>query len=142
MRRIVWLFVVVLLVFSGACYHATIETAAKPSSTIIENKWASCWIFGLVAPKTVATAEKCPSGVAKVETRHSFLNGLVGGLTFGIYTPIHIKVTCAEGGSARAAGDAQEIVIGQGATDEQVIEAFGQAADLAVSSGQPVFVRF
>lgn len=31
-----------------------------------------------------------------VETQVSFLNQLVGALTFGIYTPMHITVTCAE----------------------------------------------
>lgn len=81
----------------GACYHATIETGATPSTTTIEKKWASSWLFGLVPPKTVETAAKCPSGVAKVETQLSFLNGLVSVLTFSIYTPMDIRVTCAEG---------------------------------------------
>jgi hypothetical protein len=31
-----------------------------------------------------------------VETRLSFLNQLVGFLTLGIYTPMDIRVTCAE----------------------------------------------
>ena len=36
--------------------------------------------------------------MARVETKLSFLNQLVGSLTFGIYTPMEIKVTCAAGG--------------------------------------------
>lgn len=93
--RMSLLFAAVTLV---GCYHATIETGAKPSAVTIENRWAHSFVFGLVAPKLVETAAKCPTGVSKVETQHSFLNGLVAILTFSIYTPISIRVTCAEGG--------------------------------------------
>jgi hypothetical protein len=30
-----------------------------------------------------------------VETKHSFLNGLVASLTLAMYTPMSIEVTCA-----------------------------------------------
>ena len=50
--------------------------------------------------RTIAAQETCTDGVSKVETQHSFLNGLVGGLTLGIYTPIDITVTCAAPGGA------------------------------------------
>ena len=85
-----------IIVLSG-CYHATVETGVTPSTEVIDQPFASSWIYGLVPPKTVATAERCSNGVAKVETQHSFLNQLVGILTLGIYTPMAIKVTCAEG---------------------------------------------
>jgi hypothetical protein len=39
--------------------------------------------------------------VAKVETERSFLNGLVGAITWNIYTPMHVLVTCASGPVAR-----------------------------------------
>jgi hypothetical protein len=78
------------------CYHATIETGAKPSAITVEKHWASGWIFGLVAPSTIETAAKCPSGVSRVETQLGFANQLVSLLTFGIYTPMDIRVTCAE----------------------------------------------
>ena len=79
------------------CFHATIETGATPSTVTIEKHWASGWIFGLVAPKTVETAAKCTTGVAKVETQLTFVNMLVSFLTLNIYTPMDIRVTCAEG---------------------------------------------
>lgn len=102
----------------GGCYHATIETGAKPSAVTIEKHWASGWIFGLVPPKTVETASKCPSGVAKVETQLSFLNGLVSILTLSIYTPMDIRVTCAESATgtafvppAETAGDLESVLV-------------------------------
>jgi hypothetical protein len=79
----------------GACWHATVETGLTPSTKVLEQKWASSWIYGLVPPKTVETASRCPDGVAKVETQLSFLNQVVHILTLGIYTPMEIRVTCA-----------------------------------------------
>lgn len=78
------------------CYHATIETGATPSTQVVEKKWASSWVYGLVPPKTVETTSKCPKGVAKVSTQLTFPNQLVGFLTWGIYTPMEITATCAQ----------------------------------------------
>ena len=91
-----------LALIASGCYHATIETAATPSPQTIEQGFASAWIAGLIPPKPVETAAKCPDGVAKVETQQSFVNGLVGILTLGIYTPMSIKVTCAAKPAAAA----------------------------------------
>jgi hypothetical protein len=79
----------------GGCYHVTVDTGLTPSSTTIEKPWATSFINGLVPPATVETASKCPTGVAKVDTKLSFLNLLVGGLTIGIFTPMDIRVVCA-----------------------------------------------
>ncbi|HMU60273.1 MAG TPA: hypothetical protein PKA66_00710 [Gemmatimonadales bacterium] len=94
MRKEIAIVVSCLFVTVG-CYHATIETTATPSTVVIERGFASSWIYGLVPPSTVETEAKCTNGVAKVETQISFVNGLVGALTLGIYTPMSIKVTCA-----------------------------------------------
>jgi len=86
-----------LMVLLAGCYHATVTTGARPSDVKIEQKWAKGWILGLVPPSTVETIGKCPNGVAQVDTQLSFLNQLVSGITFGIFTPMEIVVTCAEG---------------------------------------------
>jgi hypothetical protein len=95
-----------------ACYHATVETGATPSPVIVDKEFASSWIYGLVPPSTVSTVEKCPNGVAKVETQHTFVNQLVGIITLGIYTPMQIRVTCAAAGSASDDAAAQHVVAG------------------------------
>jgi hypothetical protein len=92
-----------------ACYHATVETGATPSPVVIDKEFASSWIYGLVPPNTVSTAEKCPHGVAKVETQHTFVNQLVGIITLGIYTPMQIRVTCASPTSAADDPAAQHV---------------------------------
>ncbi len=114
------------------CYHAVIETGRPAGTEVITQKWANSFIYGLVPPPMVNTASRCPNGVAKVETQHSFLNGLVAAITWGIYTPIQIDVTCATGGTASNTIEA-------GADKAAAIQA---AADLAVKTGNPVHVQF
>jgi Bor protein len=130
------------LVILGACYHATIETGLSPSPQVIDNQWASSWVFGLVPPKTVETMAKCPDGVSKVETQLSFLNGLVGVLTFSIYTPMSIKVTCAASGHAAIPAGAPTIQLGEHPTAAAVQDALARAAAQSVAAGTPVYLEF
>jgi Bor protein len=131
MRRSVLL--AALAVLSTGCYHATVTTGRPLGTTVINQPWAMGFIYGLVPPKTVEAAKQCPGGVAQVETQHSFLNSLVGGLTFGIVTPMTIKVTCASGGGASVPS-----IRGQGDAAQSVSD----AADLAKTLGTPVLIRF
>jgi hypothetical protein len=123
MRKFVGLAALALL--GTGCYHATVNTGLQPGTQVIHQQWAHGWIFGLVPPATVEAAKQCTGGVATVETQMSFLNGLVSNLTFGIYTPMDIKVTCAaaraELPSVKVQGDAQA--------------AFAQALELARTTG-------
>jgi hypothetical protein len=122
----------VLIPLSAGCYHATITTGATPSAEKIEKHWASGWVFGLVPPSTVETAARCPSGVARIETQISFLNGLVSILTLSIYTPMDIVVTCA-GSSGTALAPL--------ATDGlDLASAIRVAAEEAASTQHPVFI--
>src|SRR5215207_2149857 len=84
------------------CYHAVIQTGRPESTDVISIKWANSFIFGLVPPPIVETAARCTNGVAKVETQHSFLNMLARFVTFSLYTPMQIDVTCAARGTASA----------------------------------------
>jgi hypothetical protein len=79
----------------GGCYHATVNTGIAPGSRLIERPWAESFVFGLVPPDPVDAMAECGSdGVSRVETKLSFLNGLVSALTFSIFTPMDITVTC------------------------------------------------
>ena len=91
------------------------------------------YIGGLVAPPTIETASKCPSGVAMVETQHTFVNGLVQVFTGNLLNPINVKITCAASGRSAA-----PTIRSQG----DAIKAISEAADRARETGAPVFVQF
>src|SRR5438046_9190955 len=120
MRHALKATLVTMALVLAACWHATIETGLTPSNQVIEKDFASAWIIGLVPPSTLETQAKCPNGVAKVETKLSFLNQLVEILTLDIYTPMSIKVTCAQGGRASIAPGAQAIQIPANPGSEEV----------------------
>jgi hypothetical protein len=140
MKRTPILMLVCLALAMTGCYAARIETGLPPDAKQIRQSSASCLIYGLVPPKTVAVAAQCPNGVAIVETRQSFVNGLVRFLTLGIYTPMEIVVTCAAKSSASLYGAEVNLALVEGATAEQAQEVFGKAADEAVRTGHPVCV--
>lgn len=132
MRKALLAFAV--LGFTTGCYHATIETGRTPSPQVIEKPWASSFIGGLVPPSTVETAQKCTNGVARVETQMSFLNLLANAITWGIYSPMNIKVTCAAAGGADA--------LPQIEAGKDKAGALAAAVKLSAEKDTPVLVKF
>lgn len=92
MRRLAPLFAALLL---AGCYHVTVVTSAAPPGTHVNKEWQNSFVYGLVPPQELDVKDQCPQGVTKVETERSFLNGLVSALTWSIYTPMHVEVTCS-----------------------------------------------
>ncbi|MGD8279039.1 MAG: Bor family protein [Gemmatimonadota bacterium] len=124
---------VVAATLTVGCYHAIVDTGRQPSGQMIEKPWASSFVAGLVPPDVVETASQCPNGVARVETQHSFLNVLVGGLTMSIYTPMTITVQCAAAGSPDASAAPT-------AKPDAAAKAILDAARLSSRTGAAVFV--
>lgn len=141
MRNIKFIAFLSILFAVTSCYHAKITTGEAPSAKKIDEPWAHGFIFGLVPPKEINSANECPNGVAMVETKISFLNGLVSLVTFNLYTPMHITVTCATGSGMSANIDA-DISVPENSTEERIIDAFERASHKAVETQLPVFVRF
>lgn len=132
----------VALLATAACWHATIETGLPAGNETIENAWAMSFVYGLIPPATVSTAARCRSGVARVETQHSFLNGLVAAVTFSIVTPMTIKVTCAAAHAQNANTTTQLAVRGE-ATPAVIQAVFASAAAAAAAApGGVAFVSF
>lgn len=129
------------LVFVMGCYGASVDSGLPPSKKVVKQAWAASWIYGLVPPKTIETAADCPAGVARVETRLSFVNQLVGFITLGIYTPMEISVTCAEGSGMSGQPYPLDISIDDAATPREIQDAFKEAARQAVKTKRPVFVQ-
>ena len=91
----------VVLAISAGCYHVTVVTGAPPATQKVDVEWQHSFVYGIVPPAELSATPTCTQGVAKVETERSFLNGLVGALTWSLYTPIHATITCAAGPVAR-----------------------------------------
>lgn len=132
---------IVFFIFTG-CYHAQVTTGLEPSAQVYEQTFASAWIFGLVPPNVVRSQDECSNGVARVETRLSFVNMLVGNLTFGIYTPMHIKVTCAASRAELPFNRENTIVVNKTETENLILQAFSDAAEQAVKTRKPAYVEF
>src|SRR5689334_17904049 len=88
-------------VLCAACYRVTVVTGAPPAPQTVDKPWQYSFVYGLVPPPELNTKEQCPQGFAIVETERSFLNSLVGAITYSIFTPMHAKVTCAAGPVAK-----------------------------------------
>ncbi|MEY4856225.1 MAG: hypothetical protein RL409_2841 [Gemmatimonadota bacterium] len=99
--RISQIVSVVALVALGACYRVTVNTGAPPAATVIDKQWQISFVYGLVPPPAIDAKQSCPQGVASVVTERSFLNGLVGAITYSLFTPMHATITCASGPVAK-----------------------------------------
>jgi hypothetical protein len=134
---------VAVTLLSSGCYHAVVETGRPASATVITQPWAHSFIAGLIPPKVVQTASQCPGGVSRVETQHSILNLIAQAVTFSLYSPMTITVTCAGGGGGdAAAAGAAAVHVGPNASAEARTAAFTKAIEMAKASGEPVFVQF
>ena len=120
------------LLLSAGCYHATIETGAAPNGTVIQKDWANSFIGGLIPPDIISTAAQCKNGVSKVETQHSFLNMLAQAITFSLYSPMTITVTCGTGRMA-------DLPVVHGSSD--VAASVQQAAELSAQKGTAVMLE-
>ena len=77
-----------------SCYTCTsvVGTGAKGNESV--TKWNHYVIYGL-APVGVSDSKAMASGASDytVTTSQSFVNGLISGLTFGLYSPTTTTVT-------------------------------------------------
>jgi hypothetical protein len=141
MRRLTKAALVAPALALSACYHAVVETGRPAGSTVITRRFQPAFIYGLVPPPPLNVSNECTGGVARVETIHTFVEGLVAAITFGIFTPMSYVVTCASGGSS-ALPTERVINVAEGASAEAQTAAIEQAARQAAETGEAVFVRF
>ncbi len=133
---------IVALVSVSGCYRATIDTGLA-STHRSETIWAHSWVGGLVPPKVVNAKNECDHGVAQVETVHTFLQQIIAGVTFGIYTPMTITVTCAEASSAQQVRESEDLLaVAATAGYDDIMDAFKEASERAAESHGPAYVVF
>jgi len=136
---------ILVLLISGlalsGCYHAQITTGETPSAEVVDRPWASGWLFGLVPPSITNVAQDCTNGVARVDTKLSFVNMLASMITFSLYTPMHITVTCASA-SAELPADAQFLDLAADMDRNDAIQkSITDAAMLSRDNKAPVYIN-
>ncbi len=93
------------VMFAG-CYHAVINTGVEPGPSAVTEEWAMGYVQGLIPPDSVDGGQLCgENGVARVETRQSFMNQLATVLTLGILSPMEIVVVCGRGAGQDDTGE-------------------------------------
>jgi hypothetical protein len=139
MKKSIFAFALVGMFALSGCYHAKVSTGLPASAEVIDIPFAHSFVGGLVPPNEVRVATRCTNGVSMIETKISFINGLVASLTFSLYTPIHITVTCAAASSASLPVESKFVTVSENATDVELADAFNKAAEMSVENSTPVY---
>jgi hypothetical protein len=141
MTRKRWTSLALVLFLGTACFHQVVQTGRAAGSTVVDKPWVPGWLWGLVANDEIDVRQSCPMGVAVVETEQSFMNGLASAVTLGIFTPQHVRITCASSSASLPAGT-REIRIPTGATKEAEMALVHQAIEQSAEAHAPVALRF
>ena len=86
-----------ILLMSG-CAAQTFNINGSTGEVPTDQKSQTFFISGLGQEKVTDAAKICGGAdkVVKVEAQHTFINGLLGFVSFGIYTPRDAKVYCSK----------------------------------------------
>ena len=94
MKKVLLLLVVGFMLQS--CYTHKHIVGQGPKIGVTDKAKQHNFVYGLASGKTPSIEKvtgKKDLKDYKVETKHSFIDGLISQLTFGIYTPTTVKVT-------------------------------------------------
>lgn len=80
----------------GACSKQTFELGGG-GSRVAQDASSTFFVGGIGQQHKINAAQVCggKANVASVETEQTFLNGLLGAVTGGIYSPRQYRVVCS-----------------------------------------------
>ena len=93
------LFSAALAMLITGCAQQTFTVQNKPAAVAPkETITHHFFVSGIGQEKTVDAAKICggAENVVKTETQQTFVNGLLGFITLGIYTPLEARVYCSQ----------------------------------------------
>jgi hypothetical protein len=76
------------------CYTVRFQSNLTPGGAKFEEK-GNFFLWGLIGEKEVDLKKLCPTGPARWQNQQTFVDGLIGAVTLGIYIPRTINVECA-----------------------------------------------
>ncbi len=85
-----------LLVGTGCYKHSVRDERLRVGERTTE-AWKPYVVVGVAPVGKEPLYAECPSGIALFEAEHSFLNLLVGYITWNIFTPMQVTYACAAG---------------------------------------------
>lgn len=90
-----------LLTTMAGCMHAEFVTDTAPAHTVKLNN--PFFIGGLIGENRFDARAICPDGVHKIDSYMSFGDGFLTAITFLIYTPRTVEITCTQRSAAAPA---------------------------------------
>jgi len=78
----------------AGCYTISYKGSAGASE---RSEWDNYFLWGLVGEANVDLQQMCPEGVAKWKSQQTFVQGLLGVVTLGIYVPRSVIAECGGG---------------------------------------------
>ncbi len=95
---------VATLLLSG-CYTISYRGRGSPSG-VEQEQWNNYFLWGLAPGSNDIDLQKlCPGGPARWKSQQSFVQGLIGVVTLGIYIPRSVHVECATGNAFLVPGE-------------------------------------
>jgi hypothetical protein len=100
----------ILLIGQAGCYKASFYTDPKLVRGLEHDRWTDFFVFGLVGTEVVDVRSFCEGkAIAEVKTGGNFATSFVSAITFGIYTPRKVYVTCAAGPGKSLFGSSRKL---------------------------------
>ena len=81
---------------ASGCYNVTYISKTRMPAAVVQEEKMNFFIFGLVGEHDIQAGQRCPTGVAKINTTQTGVNILLTIITLGIYSPRTAKITCAQ----------------------------------------------
>lgn len=87
---------VTLALSASACFKVTyVNPQAVPNGMVAHDK-GHFFLGGLIGEKLIPVYQMCPTGPARMQSKSTFVDLLLTGITLGIYVPRSYAIECAK----------------------------------------------
>ena len=92
-----WKSLVLAASLAGATTACDRVTYVNPNTTpsgVVQAQTGHFFIFGLVGSADIWANQMCPNGVARVVSKTTFIDAILGAITIDLYTPRTYEIEC------------------------------------------------
>ncbi|MDX2093073.1 MAG: hypothetical protein SFX73_34845 [Kofleriaceae bacterium] len=105
MKRLIPFLAIALVTSACATHKIHYRNPSVASNGAPRSAKQSFYLWGLAGGSEVDLQQMCPGGVAAIESKTGVGDRIFSILTFGLYSPMSVDVSC--GGAGVATGDAR-----------------------------------